>query len=83
MLGLAGRALIEIGEAELDPEAFGAALAALIAMRRRIAIETINGRPALESARVGLMAAMRFHSDGRALVYDGLPGPAPARASVR
>jgi len=83
VLGLAGRALTEVGETELDPEAFGAALAALIAMRRRIAIETINGCPALESARVGLMAAMRFHSDGRALVYDGLPGPAPARASVR
>ena len=26
------------------------------------------------------MAVMRFHSDGRALVYDGLPGPIPARA---
>jgi hypothetical protein len=29
---------------------------------------------------VPAMAAMRFHSDGRALVFDGLPGPAPARA---
>jgi hypothetical protein len=38
-------ALSEVGETELDPEAFGAALAALIAMRRRIAIETINGSP--------------------------------------
>jgi len=26
---------------------------------------------------------MGFHSDGRALVYDGLPGPAPSRASAR
>jgi hypothetical protein len=26
-----------------------------------------------------LLAAMRFHSDGRALVFDGLPGPAPMR----
>ncbi len=67
------------GWGELD----GAALAALIAMRSRIAVETINGCPALESARVGLMAAMRFHSDGRALVYDGLPGPAPSRSIAR
>ena len=81
MLGLAGRALIEIDE--LDTEDFSAALAALIAMRPKVAVETINGHPALESARVGLMAAMRFHSDGRALVYDGLPGPAPARAIAR
>jgi hypothetical protein len=26
---------------------------------------------------------MGFHSDGRALVYDGLHGPAPSRAPVR
>jgi ATP-dependent Lhr-like helicase len=81
MLGLAGRALL--GSGELDDEAISAALAALIAIRPKIVVETIDGRPALESARVGLMAAMRFHSNGRALVYDGLPGPAPARATAR
>jgi hypothetical protein len=27
---------------------------------------------------VRAMAAMGFHSDGRALVYDGLHGPTPA-----
>ena len=48
--------------------------------RGRLHIDTIDEAPALESSRVGLLAAMRFHSDGRALVYDGLPGPAPMRA---
>ncbi len=81
VLGLAARGLMEVGE--VDDESFSAALAAIIAMRPRVAIDTINGRPALESARVGLMAAMKFHSDGRALVYDGLPGPAPSLAAVR
>jgi hypothetical protein len=32
---------------------------------------------------VGLLASMRFHSDGRALIYDGLPGPVPLRATLR
>jgi hypothetical protein len=27
-----------------------------------------------------MLAAMRFHSDGRSLVFDGLHGPAPARS---
>jgi len=82
MLGLAGRSLITMDT--LDDDAFSAALAALIELRRKVTIETIDGAAALESARVGAMAAMGFHSDGRALVYDGLPGPAPAlsKASV-
>jgi hypothetical protein len=52
-------------------------------LRPKLTIDTIDGIPALESDRVPVMAAMRFHSDGRALVFDGLPGPAPARASRR
>jgi hypothetical protein len=27
-----------------------------------------------------MLAAMRFHSDGRSLLFDGLHGPAPSRA---
>ncbi len=81
ILGLAGRAL---GTTEtLDDEAFSAARGALIELRRKLVVETIDGAPALASARVGAMAAMGFHSDGRALVYDGLPGPAPTRAAIR
>lgn len=60
----------------------GAAVMVLMRMRRKVTIETINDAPALQSEYVGLFAAMRFHSDGRALVYDGLPGPAPARAAL-
>jgi ATP-dependent helicase Lhr and Lhr-like helicase len=81
MLGLAGRALIGVGER--DDESFAAAMGALIELRRKLVIETIDGSEALGSPRVGAMAAMGFHSDGRALVYDGLPGPAPARAATR
>ena len=81
MLGLAGRALVSLDA--LDDEAFSAAVGALIELRRKVVVETIDGAPALASMRVGAMAAMGFHSDGRALVYDGLPGPAPSRASVR
>ena len=80
MLGLAGRTLISIDA--LDDEAFSAALGALIELRRKVVVETIDGAAALGSTRVGAMAAMGFHSDGRALVYDGLPGPAPARAAI-
>jgi ATP-dependent Lhr-like helicase len=79
VLGLASRALVTIGV--LDDEAFSAAVAALIEARPKIVLDTIDGEPALASARVGMLAAMRFHSDGRALVFDGLPGPAPARAA--
>jgi len=64
----------------LDDESFSAAAAALMTTRGKLLIDSIDGVPALESPRVGLLAAMRFHSDGRALVYDGLPGPAPTRA---
>lgn len=78
VMGLTARDLITGGE--LDDESFRAALAALVALRGKLTIAAVDGQPALESKRVGLMAAMRFHSDGRALVYDGLPGPPPARA---
>ena len=81
VLGLAGRSLLRIDE--LDDEAFSAGLAALIELKRKVVVETIDGAPALNSAWVGTMAAMGFHSDGRALVYDGLPGPAPSRAGAR
>ncbi len=81
--GLQGRAMISGGDGEVDDEAFSAAVAAILALKPRIAIDSIDGVAALESPRVGLLAAMRFHSDGRALVFDGLHGPAPARASRR
>ena len=81
--GLQGRAMITAGEDSVDDESFSAAIAALLALKPRIAIDSIDGVPALESPRVGILAAMRFHSDGRALVFDGLHGPAPARASRR
>ncbi len=76
--GLHGRALITGGE--VDDEAFSAALAAILPMRTRVVIDSIDGVPALESPRVGMLAAMRFHSDGRSLLFDGLHGPAPSRA---
>lgn len=78
VLGLAARALVSAGG--LDDDGFGAAVAALCAARAKIAVDTIDAAPALRSARVGLLASMRFHSDGRALVFDGLHGPVPARA---
>ncbi len=85
ILGLSGRALTSL--AALDDEAFSAAVAALIEARQKVAqkivIDTIDGENALSSRRVGMLAAMRFHSDGRALVYDGLHGPIPARAAGR
>jgi ATP-dependent Lhr-like helicase len=80
ILGLAGRSLTIAGA--LDDEAFSTALGALVELRRKLVVETIDGAQALSAARVGAMAAMGFHSDGRALVYDGLPGPAPARAAM-
>ena len=81
VLALSSRTLVTPGE--IDDESFSAGIAALLAMRPRITIDTIDGVPALSSARVGLLAAMRFHSDGRALIYDGLPGPTPMRANRR
>jgi ATP-dependent helicase Lhr and Lhr-like helicase len=77
--GLHGRTLISAGE--LDEETFREAIAAILAMRKRVTLDSIDDVPALKSPRVGALAAMRFHSDGRALVYDGLHGPAPARAA--
>jgi len=81
--GLQGRAMITAGERGADDESFSAAVAALLALKQRITIDSIDGVAALESPRVGILAAMRFHSDGRSLVFDGLHGPAPARASRR
>ncbi|HYA36583.1 MAG TPA: crosslink repair DNA glycosylase YcaQ family protein, partial [Candidatus Binataceae bacterium] len=79
VLGLAGRAMTTFDCA--DDGAFSAAVGAILALRGRLVIETIDDCPALESERVTTLAAMRFHSDGRALVYDGLPGPIPMRAN--
>jgi ATP-dependent Lhr-like helicase len=82
--GLQGRAMItgcdNESESEVDDESFGAAVAALMTLKAKIAIDSIDGVAALESPRVGMLAAMRFHSDGRSLVFDGLHGPAPARS---
>ncbi|HZZ09033.1 MAG TPA: DEAD/DEAH box helicase, partial [Candidatus Binataceae bacterium] len=66
MLGLAGRALLSLDA--LDDEAFSAAVGALVELRRKVLVETIDGAPALASIRVDALAAMGFHSDGRALV---------------
>ena len=81
--GLQARTMISGGDGVVDDDSFSAAVAAILAMRPRVVIDSIDGRPALESPRVGVLAAMRFHSDGRALVFDGLHGPTPARASRR
>jgi len=78
--GLQGRSMITGGDGEVDDESFGAAVAALMTLKPRVVIDSIDGIAALESPRVGILAAMRFHSDGRSLVFDGLHGPAPARS---
>ena len=75
VLGLAGKSL-ETGTA-LEDDTFAPALAALMKLRPKLVIETIGGSPALESKWVRALAAMGFHSNGRALVFDGLPGPSP------
>ena len=85
ILALVGHAILTASSidkeaAELDDESFSAAAAALMTTRTKLRVDTIDEVPSLESSRVGLLAAMRFHSDGRALVYDGLPGPAPMRS---
>jgi ATP-dependent Lhr-like helicase len=77
IMALAGKSLTT--PEPLNDEEFHTALAALMKLRPKLAIETIDEIPALESDRVHAMAAMRFHSDGRSLIYDGLPGPAPSR----
>ncbi|MGH7986504.1 MAG: DEAD/DEAH box helicase [Candidatus Binataceae bacterium] len=79
MLGLSGRSLVSFN---LDEAGFGEALAAMMRLRSKLVLDTIDSEPALASARIELMAAMRFHSDGRSLVYDGLPGPAPRRSHL-
>jgi hypothetical protein len=81
--GLQGRAMITGGDSEVDDESFSAAVAALMTLKPRITLDSIDGAAALESPRVGILAAMRFHSDGRALVFDGLHGPTPGRVSRR
>jgi ATP-dependent Lhr-like helicase len=81
VMGLAARALIT--REQFNAPAFASSLAALMKLRPKLVIDTVDGLPALESERVGALAAIGFHSDGRALVYDGLPGPAPARAASR
>jgi ATP-dependent Lhr-like helicase len=80
--GLQGRSMITGGDndSEVDDESFSAAVVALMTLKPRITIDLIDGVAALESPRVGILAAMRFHSDGRSLVFDGLHGPAPARS---
>ncbi len=78
--GLAGRALTTwIG---FDQTSLMTVIPEFLKMRARLVLETINNEPALESAHVAAMAAMGFHSDGRSLVYDGLPGPVPRRAAT-
>ena len=49
-------------------------------LRPKLVIETIGGVPALESPWVRPLAAIGFHSNGRALIYDGLPGPSTSIA---
>jgi ATP-dependent Lhr-like helicase len=78
ILGLSGRKLDV--PAPLDSDSMKAAMAVLMRLRAILRIETIGESAALESDWVSLFAAMRFHSDGQSLVYDGLPGPVPARA---
>jgi ATP-dependent Lhr-like helicase len=85
LLALVGRAILTAASIDkdaepLDDESFSAAAAALMTTRGKLHVDTIDEVPALESSRVGLLAAMRFHSDGRSLIFDGLPGPAPMRA---
>jgi len=81
--GLQGRAMVTCADGEVDDESFSAAVAALLTLKPRVVIDSIDDVPALESPRVVILAALRFHSDGRALVYDGLHGPTPARAARR
>ncbi|MGA2409497.1 MAG: helicase-related protein [Candidatus Binataceae bacterium] len=75
ILGFSGKSM-QAADA-LGDEAFAAALAALMKLRPRLTVETIDDVPALESRWVRTLAAMRFHSNGRALVCDGLHGPSP------
>jgi hypothetical protein len=78
IIGIVGKSLE--AALSLDHEAFVTALAALMKFRPKLVVETINGVSALESTWVRTMASMGFHSNGRALVYDGLHGPSPMLA---
>ena len=75
--------MITGSDGDVDDESFSAAVAALMTLKPRITLDSIDGVAALESPRVGILAAMRFHSDGRSLVFDGLHGRTPGRASRR
>jgi hypothetical protein len=76
--GLSGKSLIV--NSELDDDTFSAVLTALMKLRPKLTLENIGGLPALESPWARSLAAIGFHSNGRALIYDGLPGPTPAIA---
>jgi len=78
ILGLNGRDLVV--PQPLEGSVLHDAVSRLMRFRAKVTIETIDGIPALESAQVATLAEMGFHSDGKSLVYDGLPGPRPARA---
>jgi ATP-dependent Lhr-like helicase len=80
LMGLIGHDLISLDA--MDSETFSGAVAAILKLRQKLRIDNVNSEPALVSTRVGELAGMRFHSDGRSLVYDGLPGPLPARAAA-
>jgi ATP-dependent Lhr-like helicase len=78
VLGLASHGLVM--PEPLDEERFGQAIAALMRIRPKFRIDAVNAAPILESDYVVPLAAMRFHSDGRGLIFDGLPGPIPRAA---
>jgi ATP-dependent Lhr-like helicase len=78
-LGLSGRDLF--APEPLDAPDLRSGLGLLMRMRPKLSLETIDGVRALDSVQVGVLAGLGFHSDGRALLYDGLPGPLPARAA--
>ncbi len=75
VLALAGSALKTLSPT--DEGLFEQAVTAIVALRRKVRIVTIDGEPALSSSRLATLAAMSFYSDGTALVYNGLPGPPP------
>jgi ATP-dependent Lhr-like helicase len=80
IVGLAARSLRLLRA--LDGEILSQALRSIIDFRRRVIIETIDDQPVLDSRWVDPMADAGFHSDGRALIYDGLPGPRPRRSAI-
>jgi hypothetical protein len=78
IIGIVGKSM-ELA-LSLDHDTFVTALAALMKLKPKLMIEIISGVSALESTWVRTMASLGFHSNGRALVYDGLPGPSPMLA---